>query len=41
MTRGGAERERERERERIPSMLLAVSSEPDTELELNNREIMT
>ena len=38
-------REREREqgkvqRERIPSRLLAVSVEPDTGLDLTNREIM-
>ena len=38
MSRGG---QRERERERIPSMLLAVSAEPDAGLELTNCEIMT
>ena len=31
----------ERERERIPSRLCADSTEPDTELDLMNREIMT
>ena len=36
--RGGAERE---ERERIPSRLLAVSAEPDAELDPVNCEIMT
>ena len=43
MSRGGAERgrERERERERISSRLHTVSTEPDTELKLKNREIMT
>ena len=38
---GGTERERERERERVPSRLHAVSTEPDTGLELTNCEIMT
>ena len=33
--------ERERERERIPSRLPAVSAEPDSGLELTDREIMT
>ena len=37
--RGGAERAGERER--MPSSLHAVSSEPDTRLELVNREIVT
>ena len=37
---GGAERERERER-RIPSWLHTVSAEPDSGIELTNREIMT
>ena len=32
---------RERGRQRIPSRLCAVSIEPDTGLELTNREIMT
>ena len=35
--RGGAEREG---KERIPSSLHTVSTEPDAELELTNREIM-
>ena len=34
------QREREEWRERIPSRLLAVSGEPDTELQLMNLEIM-
>ena len=34
-------RERETERERIPSMLCAVSPEPDVRLELTNREATT
>ena len=33
--------EGERERERIPSMLRAVSAEPNAGLNLMNREIMT
>ena len=41
MSRGGAERERdrerERERERSPSMLCAVSTEPNVGLELTVR----
>ena len=36
-----SERERERERERISSRLHTVSTEPDTELKLRNREITT
>ena len=36
-SRGGAERERET----IPSRLLNVRTEPDSRLELTNREIMT
>ena len=32
---------RERGRERIPSRLCAVRTEPDTELEITNQEIMT
>ena len=39
MNRGGAERERKRET--IPSKLFDASAEPDTELNLTNREIMT
>ena len=35
------ERERERERESIPSRLHTVSTEPDSELELLNCELMT
>ena len=38
---GGAEREREGERERIPSRLHAVSTEPDTGLDLTNPEVTT
>ena len=34
-------RGRERGRERIPSRLCAVSTEPNTGLEVTNREIMT
>ena len=37
----GRGREREREREGIPSRLCTVIGEPDTGLELTNREIMT
>ena len=37
----GRGRERERERERIPSRLCAVSTEPNSGLELINHEIMT
>ena len=40
MSRGGAEREGDTERE-AGSRLRAVSTEPDAELELTNREIMT
>ena len=40
MSGEGAERERERGRERIPSRLLAVSAEPNAELDPTNREIM-
>ena len=36
---GGAERERERDR--IPSRLHAIGTEPDSGLELTNREIVT
>ena len=35
------EEQRERRRERIPSRLHTVSTEPDTELSLTNRKIMT
>ena len=39
---GGAERKGERERiERIPSRLHAVGEEPDTGLNLMNREILS
>ena len=46
MSRGGAEREREKERKRdteseAGSRLRAVSTEPDTGLELTNCEITT
>ena len=34
-------RDREREGDRIPSRLRAVSVEPDTGLELTNREVVT
>ena len=34
-------RGRKRDRDRIPSRLCTVSTEPDVELELTNREIMT
>ena len=40
MSRGGAEREGDTESE-ADSRLRAVSTEPDTRLELTNREIMT
>ena len=36
-----AGRGRDRGRERVPSRPLAVSAEPDTGLEIINREIMT
>ena len=39
MSQGGAEREREREK--IPSRCYTVNMEPDSGLELMNREIMT
>ena len=35
------EGQRERDRERIPSLLHAVSTEPDVRLDLMNHEIMT
>ena len=38
---GGRERERERERERIPSRLHTASTQPHSELDLTNCEIMT
>ena len=44
MSRGGADRERETETEtecKAGSRLRAVSTEPDTGLELTNHEIMT
>ena len=44
MSGGGAEREREREGDtesEAGSRLRAVSTEPDAELKLMNREIMT
>ena len=41
MSRGGAERERERGRHRIQSRLQAIHTEPDTEPEPMNYEIMT
>ena len=41
MRAGEGQREREREGERIPSRLCIVSTEPDTGIDLTNREIMT
>ena len=38
---GGRERERGREREKIPSRLCAVSSEPNSGLDIMNHESMT
>ena len=40
MSRGGAESKRDTESE-AGSRLRAVSTEPDAELELTNREVMT
>ena len=41
MCPSGGGTESERERERLPSTVCAVSTEPDTELDPTNCEIMT